>query len=251
MTTKKQQILNLIEDLKQNSEVENIWVNRKGEKVNVGLINHFKLHNIIPNKWFDWVRSANAEVMVIGQDWGPYSVLKKFIDDFDESKYEDEEYYSRFIFRDFSSRTEKFILNTISQTYFDKFHKDFTQDKWDKIFFTMSVLFMRQGIHFRGSHNFDNKKSAELSYKYVARQLDIIKPKLIITLGNMGFEVVNKYFNLGYKEPKVTKLVEELEDKYFIEVGSTKILPNFHPAAHVDPKIQKKIWSKMWEVIEI
>lgn len=42
---------------------------------------------------------------------------------------------------------------------------------WDRIFFTMAVLFIRQGNLFRGNQNFDPLKSAGHSYKYLARQL--------------------------------------------------------------------------------
>lgn len=249
--SKQEQILTLISDIRKENSIKDIISKRNGKYINVGLINQFQLHKNIPNKWFDWVNtSKNSQIMIIGQDWGPYSVLNKMISSFDESKKNNHEYYREFLFKDFSSRTEKFILNTIKETYKDRFKKDFTSDKWDNIFFTMAVLFTRKGAFFRGNQNFDEKKSFEISYPYVKRQIDIIKPKLVIPLGNLAFGVVNRYYNLGYKDIKVSKIINDLPSGT-IDVNHVIILPNFHPAAHIDPNIQKDIWKKMWNIIEV
>lgn len=248
---KQQKLLYLIQEMRGDTSVEDIWVSRNGEKKNVGLVNQFRLHKHIPNKWFDWTRTADAEIMIIGQDWGPYEVLRKFISSFDENRINDEKYYRKFLFKDFSSRTEKFILKTVEQTYQEKKGGNFNPDKWNNIFFTMAVLFTRQGRSFRGNEFFDPGKSLEHSYKYVSRQIDIMQPKLIITLGNMAFEVVNRRFSLGYKNPKITKVIDELGEGSAINAEKTTILPNFHPAAHVDPNIQTKIWEKMWDYSDV
>lgn len=84
---KKNLIENLLNNIREDDEVKDIWVTRDGRKVNVGLINQFKLHDFIPNKQFDWKRRVDAPVVIVGQDWGPYKELKKFIKDYQvESK---------------------------------------------------------------------------------------------------------------------------------------------------------------------
>lgn len=67
--TKSEQMAQLIQQLKQNTQIEKISCIRKGEVKDLSLINQFKLHNLLPNKWFDWVAQVDAKVMVIGQDW--------------------------------------------------------------------------------------------------------------------------------------------------------------------------------------
>jgi hypothetical protein len=47
---KREQILNLIDDLKKEEASKNVYVKRKGKNVNVGLINQFQKHDFIPNK---------------------------------------------------------------------------------------------------------------------------------------------------------------------------------------------------------
>lgn len=242
---------NLIDSILLDSSMEHLQVMRKGKPTDVSLINQFQRHEFIPNKWFDWENRVNAPIMVIGQDWGPYSVLEKFIADFDYNQKDDDDYYLEYIFRSFTSRTEKFILAATEDGYEKKYQRKFSQDKWNEIFLTMSVIFTRQGILFRGNDFFDPKQSFDISYKYVAKQIDIVKPKVIMPLGNMAFDVVNKYYNLGYKKPQISKVIKNLKEDSAIYVDGTNIIPNFHPAAHVDPAIAKSIWYKIWDFVEI
>ena len=202
----------LIDEMRRDSSMETILARRGGAQKNVGLVNQFKKHKRIPNKWFDWERCVDAQIMIIGQDWGPYEVLSRMISDFDQTRLDDEEYYHDFLFRDFSSRTERFILKAVQDTYLEHFGERFPRSLWDEIFFTMAVLFTRQGKHFRGSEFFHEKKSAQVSYRYVSAQIDIVKPAVIVPLGNLAFEVLNQKFNLGYKEIKITKIIESLGD---------------------------------------
>jgi len=48
--------------------------------VDCSLINIYeneKLAKEIPSIWTDWYNRLNFEIMIIGQDWGPYSDMKK------------------------------------------------------------------------------------------------------------------------------------------------------------------------------
>lgn len=246
MTSSKQsQMAALVAELKQDTRAAQICALRKGARVDLGLINHYQLHELIPNKWFDWVNRAEARIMIIGQDWGPYTALRKYVDSYAVESTKPDFDYAKFMFSAFSSRTEKFILKAVETTYIQQFG-EFDPKVWDNIMFTMAVLFTRQGEHFRGSHNFDPKQSAEISYPYVSKQLDIVQPHVIITLGGMAFDVVNRHFQLGYDGQTVTKVITDLGENV-IRSGTTTIIPNFHPASHTDPKLQMRIWSKIWK----
>jgi hypothetical protein len=247
MSTKSTLMKKLEKDLRENISAENIFAKRKGKDVNLSLINQFKKHDFIPNKWFDWQNRADAEIMIIGQDWGPYKALEKYIVDYENSKNGKDFDYNAFLFKTFSSRTEKFIFKVIEETYTERF-KTFDKKIHDKFFYTMAVLFTRQGIHFRGNHNFDEAKSFEISYPYVARQIEIVRPKVIITIGNLGFKVVNRYYKLNYGKIKLTDLIKEIGSSA-IQLNESTVIPNFHPASFTDPKIQKQIWSKIWDYI--
>jgi len=235
----------LIEQLRQDTSAEQITALRRGAKTNLGLVNHYRLHDLIPNKWFDWVNRIDAQIMIIGQDWGPYLSLQKYVESYELESQKPDFDYSEFLFSTFSSRTEKFILKAVEITYQEHFSK-FDPKVWDDIIFTMAVLFTRKGEYFRGNHNFDPKQSAEHSYPFVSELIQITQPKIIIILGGMAFDVVNRYFQLGYGGKTVTKVIEELGDQV-IKTKDTIIIPNFHPASHTDPKLQMKIWKKLWK----
>ncbi len=131
MASKTKEIQDLLTQMGEDTSMEIFGLHARGGRVNVGLINHFKLHDHIPNKWFDWKRTASAPIMIIGQDWRPYSVLSDFISDFDPNKLAENDYYLDFLFKDFSSRTERFILRTVEDSYRDKFGFNLPRDRWD------------------------------------------------------------------------------------------------------------------------
>ncbi|QQR93623.1 hypothetical protein IPJ91_00510 [bacterium] len=73
-------------DLSQNNRVTESYKFRNGRQVNIGYVNQFALHDYIPNKWFDWKNRIDGKVMIIGQDWGPYSALLPFITEHETQK---------------------------------------------------------------------------------------------------------------------------------------------------------------------
>lgn len=244
---KKSQMQHLLQDLAVDSSPSSLQVKRKGELVDVGLVNQFALHDFIPNKWFDWLDRADAKYMIIGQDWGPYIFLKKYIEDYEKASKEKDFDYQKFLFKTFSSRTEKFIFKAIEKTYTEKYGK-FKEKIFEDFFFTVAVMFTRQGKHFRGNHNLDEKQSFEISYPYLSRQIDIVQPKVILTLGGLAFKAVQRKYNLDFGKKTISQIIRELGDDVIrVENGKTIIIPLFHPAAHVDPKIMLEGWKKIWD----
>lgn len=245
---KKAEFQKLISDLSAETSIEKIIVRRKGEDIDVGMINPFKLHSFIPNKWFDWKDYLDARIMIIGQDWGPYIALEKYFSEYDlDSKQPDFDYH-KFLFKTFSSRTEKFIMKNISTTFEEVFRKEMKTENWKDVIFSIAVLFTRKGKHFRGNHNFDPKKSLEISYPYLARQIDIVKPRIIMTLGGMAFEQVNRKFKLGFDKMNLTSVFNSLQEKYLKTSDGTIIIPNFHPASYVKPEIMLKQFKLTWKI---
>lgn len=244
--SKKDKIKELWNDLALDTSYKNINAKRKGEITNLGLVNQFKKHDFIPNKWFDWESKVNAPVMIIGQDWGPYVELKKFIDDY-ESKKDDADFdYQEFLFATFSSRTEKFIMRAIEETY-QEVGKT-ALELSDYFFYSVAVLFTRTGIHFRGNHNFDPIRSAEHSYKYLARQIDILSPKIIMPLGGLALDQIEKYFDLNLEGNSLTEKIDNLNTGVIIQ-KETIIIPNYHPAAHINPQTMLEKWKLIWEYL--
>ena len=248
MRKSKQQMKDLIQELSLNIEVETIMACRKGEMKNVGLVNQFKLNDFIPNKWFDWERRIDAEIMYIGQDWGPYSALDKYNLDYAIESLKEDFNYDDFLFKAFSSRTEKFILTAVQNSYKEITGKEFSKDLWNNFFFTVAVMFTRQGIHFRGNDNFDEKKSLELSYPYLKKQIEIVQPKVIMTSGNLSWTSVSKIFGLEKYGQNISSALKTLGEEKYVKSGDTYIIPNYHPASYIDPKIIYSQFLQIWKI---
>lgn len=248
MNPKTIRIRELWKDLAKDETYSKIEARRNGKLVNVGLVNHFRLHDFIPNKWFDWERRVDAPIMIIGQDWGPYVEIKKFVDDYNHYKDRKDFDYEEFLYKTFSSRTEKFIFKAIEETYPKEKKSSLEFSKY--FFFTVAVLFTRKGIHFRGNHNFDPKKSAEHSYQYFKRQLDIVRPSVVMPLGSLALYQTEKYFDLNLKGANLTQKINNL-DKGVIHKAQSTIIPNYHPAAYVNPDLMMTIWSKIWDYVDL
>lgn len=247
INSKSNDLKQLWSELSQNNRVTESYKIRNGKQVNIGYVNQFALHDFIPNKWFDWENRSDSEIMIIGQDWGPYSALLPFITEYEKQKSQDNFDYNKYLFRTFSSRTEKFIIKAIEKTYFEKFKKYISQTVWDKFFFTVAIMFTRQGNHFRGNEFFDEKLGVVESLPYLKRQIEIIKPKVIMPLGGIAWKMLATIFELK-QNLTISDVIEKQTGRPII-IGDTKIVPNFHPASHTDPKIQMSIWKTIWEYI--
>lgn len=235
-------------DLATDLRCEHLQAKRNGITSDVSLINQFARHSAIPNKWFDWTSRANSRIMVIGQDWGPYIFLQKYSDDWEKENDKSQQNLEKFMFKTFSSRTEKFIMKTIPEVYNKATGKDFDESLWSEFIFTVAVMFTRSGTKFRGNENFDERQSVALSQPYLSRQIEIVKPSIILTLGNTALNMVADHFLLNLGDITLTNLLSKPGQNQTIHVDSTEIIPAFHPAAHVHPDIQKKQWETMWKV---
>lgn len=227
---KKVQLQNLIQEMSQDSACESMFEVNNDKN----LINQFKYSTFIPNKWFDWPKYSESKIMIIGQDWGPYAILqRKFIDRFEiESKGKDFD-YDKFLYQTFSSRTEKFIQKSIEYWFEIVHHTQMNFRDWDNYFFTIAVMFCRSGNLFRGSTNFDAKRSLAVSRYYLKKQIEIVQPQKIMTLGDLALRQVFSILGIGDKR-KLSEIVLH-NDKF--NGQEIEIFPNFHPASHVDKKI--------------
>ena len=221
--------------------MEKIWTDLAEVDCGPKLVNQFKLHKFIPNKWFDWARKDKVEIMIVGQDWGPYIFLKKYVERYEIESSKANFDYENFLFETFSSRTEKMLLQSLQKSYQEKFGRKMANIDWQKFTFTVAEYFCRSGKLFRGSENFD-AKGIGLSLPFLKRQIEIVKPKVILTLGDMALRQVVTAMEIPINYKNLTGFV--CENKY-IQHNGTIIIPSFHPAAFVDPKL---IYEKIAEV---
>ncbi len=168
----------LIHDMGKCNECLNLQCENKS------LINIYKDYNFsinIPSIWTDWFNRLNSDIMIIGQDWGPYNDMKKFYNllNADKSNWKE-------LIESEKSSTIRMLKNFISESSNKKY-------SLDNIYITNAIMCARQGENYRGN-NIDLKKSTLNCSKYLLRQIEIVKPKVILTLGYFPLLSISKIF---------------------------------------------------------
>ncbi|MDE6141078.1 MAG: hypothetical protein K2G03_00600, partial [Bacilli bacterium] len=74
--------------IKQMGKCQRCLNMNKGDK-DCSLINIYEQEDMgknIPSIWTDWYNRLDADIMIVGQDWGPYEDMKKLNKDYLENK---------------------------------------------------------------------------------------------------------------------------------------------------------------------
>lgn len=184
----------------------------------------------IPSIWTDWLNHLDADVMIIGQDWGPYKDMEllykryvngeKWVDLINEEK----------------SLTKKNLFKFLKMT-----NKEMDESK---IFITNAIMCARSGTNYRGD-NINLKYSTCACSNYLKRQIEIVKPKVIVTLGYYPLLALSNIFGFTV-ESNLTKTIEKSP---VIKVDNYIIVPAFHPAAQISLESQIKQYKRIWDNI--
>lgn len=186
----------------------------------------------IPSIWTDWFHRMDSSIMIIGQDWGPYQEMKALHDklNYDKSNWKD-------LIESEKSNTKKLLAYYIEQS---------SQGTYtlDDLFVTNAILCARKGNSYRGD-NIDLKKSTLNCSKYLLRQIEIVKPKVIVTLGYYPLLSLASIF--GFPISKTLK--ETIQCYPEIKVCDFVIIPVYHPVAQIKKEEQLKQYQKIWKYV--
>ena len=186
----------------------------------------------IPSIWTDWFHRMDSSIMIIGQDWGPYQEMKTLHDklNYDKSNWKD-------LIESEKSNTKKLLAYYIEQS---------SQGTYtlDDLFVTNAILCARKGNSYRGD-NIDLKKSTLNCSKYLLRQIEIVKPKVIVTLGYYPLLSLASIF--GFPISKTLK--ETIQCYPEIKVCDFVIIPVYHPVAQIKKEEQLKQYQKIWKYV--
>ena len=184
------------------------------EKSLINIYKDYKFSISIPSIWTDWFNRLDSKIMIIGQDWGPYSDMKKYNNLLDNDKSN----WKTLIEME-KSNTKKILENYI---------KDSSKGQYslDDIFITNAVMCARQGNNYRGN-NINLKNSTINCSEYLLNQVEIVKPEVILTLGYYPLMSLSK--TLGFNINKTLK--ETIENYSEIKTDKYIIIPLYHPVA--------------------
>lgn len=94
-----------------------------------------------------------------------------------------------------------------------------------------------------------HKGEIELYSPFLDRQIDIIQPAVIATLGRFSMEFILKKFDAPQQKDKISKLhgqIIEVEASY----GKVSVVPLYHPAASLYNRDQRATLEEDFEVLK-
>lgn len=228
---KNQKFNSLIKELSVCNKCTNMKCKNKS------LINIYEDYDFcinIPSIWTDWFNRLESDIMIIGQDWGPYRDMKSF----HELLNKDKSNWKKLIESE-KSTTKKMLESFIIESSNNKC-------ALDDIYITNAIMCARQGTHYRGD-NIDLKKSTLNCSEYLLKQIQIVKPKVILTLGYYPLMSLSKTFEFNIEKT----LKETILKSPKIEIGNLVIIPLYHPVAQVKKDEQLKQYKRIWKYINL
>ena len=237
MTTMNKEFNFLLKDMGKCLKCMNM---HKGSK-DCSLVNIYKnidFAKSIPSIWTDWLNRLDAEIMIIGQDWGPFQDMvmlnKSYINNHNWQELMNSE----------KSLTKKMLYNYLLASA-KLYGKVIDEEYINKIYITNAIMCARQGHNYRG----DNIKLKECTLncsEFLKRQIDIVKPKVILTLGYYPLLSLAKIY--GFDIPN--NLRDIVKDKDLIKIDKMVIIPAFHPTAQIKKEVQLEQYSKIWKYVD-
>ena len=190
----------------------------------------------IPSIWTDWYNRVNADIMIIGQDWGPYEDMKKLNANYQNSKTPSN--WKNLI------EAEK----SLTKKQLTKFIKESSNNQvtdLDGFYITNAIMCARNGSSYRGD-NINLKKSTIYCRDFLSEQISIVKPKIILTLGYYPLLALSEIFNFEIKNT----LKECIAGRPLIKIKDYIIIPLYHPVAQIKKEKQLEQYRRIWNSLE-
>lgn len=226
---------NLIKEMGKCQKCLNMC-SKKGK--DYSLINIYKNEDFaknIPSIWTDWSNRLDTNIMIIGQDWGPFNDMKalnnKYLEDKTIDNWEkimDEE----------KSLTKKQLISFLRESSNGKL-TDISH-----IYITNAIMCARKRGGYRGN-NIDLKRSTLNCQNFLYKQIEIVKPKIILTLGYYPLYSLASIYNFEI-EKNLTNTIAKYPE---IKVNDLVIIPLYHPAAQIRKEEQLKQYERIWNYV--
>ena len=201
------------------------------------LINIYQNHEFcknIPSIWTDWFNRLDSKIMIIGQDWGPYNDMKQLNEQYINKP--NQENWKCLIEQE-KSNTKKLLNYYIRKSSENRY-------SLDDVFITNAIMCARKGNNYRGD-NIDLKKSTNNCREYLLSQINIVKPKVILTLGYYPLLSLSKIYNFNVDKT----LKETINNSPEIMLNDFIIIPLYHPVAQIKKSEQLKQYQRIWKYV--
>lgn len=241
---KKKEFNKLIKDLGRCDKCINIFKKANKKLTDCSLINIYKDEEIclnIPTIWTDWYSRIDSKIMVIAQDWGPYTDMLKYREEYIELLSTDEDAWKTIVNKQDTLVHKKLYKFLKESAKLEKYNLE--ENFMDNIYFTNAVMCARQGTSYKDTKNFDVKPCTLNCIAFLKKQIDIVKPKIILAIGYHPLLSLSKIYDFEIG----TNLIDSLD---IIRKDNIVIIPAYHPTAQVKEEDQLKIYRNIWKEVK-
>lgn len=232
---KKEELDNLFKQMSKCNKCKNLKSKKGNDQSLINIFENEYFYKNIPSIWTDWYNRLDAQIMLIGQDWGPFIYMNKFhklyINNPSKENWKD-------IIEQEKSMTKRLLTKYLVQSA-----KNFNINiSLDDIYITNAIMCARKGNNYRGN-NINLKVSTCNCSEFLKKQIDIVKPKIILTLGYYPIYSLSMLYSFEISST-LTKTIETY-GKFILD--NFAIIPLYHPASQIKKEIQLNQYMKIWD----
>lgn len=227
----------LIQDMRKCQKCTSISLKNKKDCSLINIYKQDQFAKNIPSIWTDWYNRLDSEIMIIGQDWGPFSDMQFLYDKYIENPSQEN---WKSLMEEEKSFTKKLLTKYLRESSNGRIKS------LDNIYITNAIMCARKGNNYRGN-NIQLNKSTLNCKLFLKRQIEIVKPKVILTLGYYPLLSLSNIYNFEIEE-NLTKTIEKYP---IIFVKDLIIIPLYHPVAQIKKETQIEQYKKIWNFIEM
>ncbi|MDE5539452.1 MAG: hypothetical protein K2J20_03075 [Bacilli bacterium] len=229
LDSKKIEFNNLIKELATCSKCTHLKCSNKSL---INIYHDYDFCTNIPSIWTDWFNRLDKKIMIIGQDWGPFKDMQKL-----NALLNENQNNWKTLIETEKSHTKKMLERFIKESSHNKY-------SLNDIYITNAIMCARQGVNYRGNNIELNKSTINCS-TYLLKQIEIIKPKVILTLGYYPLMSLAKIFNF-----KINRTLKDTISEFpEIIIDNYVIIPLYHPVAQIKKSEQLEQYKRIWKYI--
>ncbi len=219
------QFKELVNSFKKHHFSSDVWINPYEIKDIVfenGIMDFKRFcekHNSIEvlNPWNWWYGNLDADILLIGQDWGAIDSTGGIRELFNPDNH-------------YISDTDKNLIELFKELGFNKIVAPYDQIKKkesseDKLFFTNAILGIRKGNKDSGKINLYVYKETSC---FLFSLINIIKPRYIIAMGGIAYKTIHHIYNHIHKPIALYKLIQLNEKDPKIDIDGAKLFVSYH-----------------------
>jgi uracil-DNA glycosylase len=169
------------------------------------------------NPWNWWYGNLDADILLIGQDWGAIDSNGGIGELFNKKEPSD------------TNKNLIALFKVLLGYDIDNPYSQIKNNKSDhKLFFTNAILGIRKGNRDSGKINLNVYKGTSV---FLFSLINIIKPKCIIAMGSTAYEAIHHiYSRIHLDMPKPSLALRDLvqENGNYPEIGSAKLFVSYH-----------------------